>query len=66
MNITGKIALITGASRGIGRAIAYELAKNGIHRLSLVARSGHQLHQVAEDIRYLHSMFYVLARRVKC
>jgi 3-oxoacyl-[acyl-carrier protein] reductase len=54
MNIKGKTALITGASRGIGRAIAYELAKNGLRRLILVARSAHQLYQVAEDIRYLN------------
>lgn len=54
MNIKGKIALITGASRGIGRAIAHELAKNGIRRLILVARSVHHLHQVASDIRCLN------------
>ena len=50
MNIQGKIALVTGASKGIGRAIAYELARSGIRRLILVARNFQQLHQVAADI----------------
>jgi 3-oxoacyl-[acyl-carrier protein] reductase len=29
MTLSGKIALVTGSSRGIGAAIAYELAKQG-------------------------------------
>lgn len=50
MNLQGKTALVTGASRGIGRAIAIALAANGIHRILLVARNAQRLEEVAADI----------------
>jgi 3-oxoacyl-[acyl-carrier protein] reductase len=53
MNIQGKTALITGASRGIGRAIAIELAKQGAKRLLLVARDAARLAEVATEIEAL-------------
>ena len=48
--IRGKTALVTGASRGIGRAIAIELAEQGIKRLLLVARDRQRLAEVANQI----------------
>jgi 3-oxoacyl-[acyl-carrier protein] reductase len=53
MNIRDKTAIVTGASRGIGRAIAIELAKQGIKRLILVARDRQRLAEVATEIKPL-------------
>ncbi|MCC3428565.1 MAG: SDR family NAD(P)-dependent oxidoreductase, partial [Microcoleus sp. PH2017_04_SCI_O_A] len=50
MQLQGKTALVTGASRGIGRSIALELARQGVKRLLIVARNRHQLIELAEEI----------------
>jgi 3-oxoacyl-[acyl-carrier protein] reductase len=50
MNIQGKVALVTGASRGIGRAIALQLAQQGTQRVILMARDRAKLAEVAKEI----------------
>lgn len=50
MNINDKIALVTGAGRGIGRAIAMTLAKEGA-KVILTARNRKQLEDVAGEIQ---------------
>ena len=50
MDIKGKTALVTGASRGIGKAISIELARQGIKHLILVARNRQKLAEVATEI----------------
>ena len=49
-DLTGKVAIVTGASRGLGVSFARGLAKAGAH-LVICARNLEQLEQVAEELR---------------
>ena len=53
LNLTGRAALITGASKGIGLAVARTLAAEGCN-LHLVARTESQLKAVAAEIEKQH------------
>lgn len=50
--MTNRTAFVTGASRGIGRACALELARNGA-RVVLAARQREKLEEVATEVRAL-------------
>lgn len=55
MGLDGKVAVVTGSSRGIGEAIATALAEEGC-RLVLAARSTERLNEVAEGLRLRHGV----------
>ncbi|MGH8013123.1 MAG: SDR family NAD(P)-dependent oxidoreductase [Candidatus Binataceae bacterium] len=50
LGLTGKVAMITGASRGLGRAMASALAAEGM-RLSICARGAQALEAAATELR---------------
>lgn len=49
MNLTHRVAVVTGASSGIGRATAKALAAEGV-RVGLAARSSAKLETLAAEI----------------
>jgi short-subunit dehydrogenase len=49
LKLNGKVALVTGADRKIGAAIAAEFAREGMH-LCLVARDSERLQEVADTL----------------
>jgi NAD(P)-dependent dehydrogenase (short-subunit alcohol dehydrogenase family) len=50
MNQSNRVAIVTGASRGLGEVIARVLARRG-HDLVVCARNADPLHEVAESLR---------------
>jgi len=50
LGLKGKVAMLTGASRGLGRAMAAALAAEGV-QLSLCARGGDALESAAAELR---------------
>lgn len=63
--LAGQVAIVTGASRGIGRAIALALAEEGAH-LILAARSLHDLCRVQAEIEALGGRAQVAQADVSC
>ncbi|MGH7838749.1 MAG: SDR family NAD(P)-dependent oxidoreductase, partial [Candidatus Binataceae bacterium] len=49
LGLNGRVAMLTGASRGLGRAMAIALAAEGV-RLSICARGGEKLDEVAVEL----------------
>ncbi len=58
--LTGKIAIVTGGTRGIGRAIAERLAREGCH-VAICGRSQDSVDRAVEEMRPLGTVFGLAA-----
>jgi len=59
--LAGKNILITGASQGLGRAMALRFAREGAAGLSIVARHVDELNKVREEIRQIARKIDIVA-----
>ncbi len=60
---SNKVALVTGASRGIGFAVAKELASLG-YSLALISRSQKEIQHASEEIRKIHNNIKIITSSV--
>lgn len=59
--VAGKYIVITGASKGLGRQLALDFAREGAEAIALVARHADLLYMVREEIRSLSPRAKVIA-----
>jgi acetoacetyl-CoA reductase len=62
--LEGKVAIVTGSSRGIGRAIALNLAQNGASVVVNYARNQDEANKVVDEIRAFDSHAIAIAANV--
>ena len=64
-SLNNKIAIVTGASRGIGSAIAKSLAKNGV-KVALNARNSEALKKLKNEITSANGIAEIMVGDVSC
>lgn len=59
MTLKDKVVIVTGATRGIGKEIAVQLAKNGAKVIGIYARSEKAANEIQEELnRYGHEIYF--------
>ncbi|MFM7071968.1 MAG: SDR family NAD(P)-dependent oxidoreductase, partial [Planctomycetota bacterium] len=64
VDLSGQVALVTGASQGLGKTMAIELARNGA-RVACVARNADKLAQTVAEIATIGGQAEAFACDVK-